>query len=387
MALFSNSRYVHVYTFFIALLFLSPNTHAQNNPLHNEKWVYTSTYNKPNLNFDGYYQNADGERLDNKNRTASLNVLTYTLPMGQVMRNRLFYPNFSKLGEPQLRAKLTALGWTVDNSTFQIWKNESGKQYRCDDNDWKNTVEAAAKCYVELRSSDDPTWTYVRSETLYNSSDPTSIDEIRVYFTRSYVGSVEFNRIGWRDNPTPQRKIMDDTQLGRFMYDENVSLAEAYNWENKYDYDHSHLVPVVIKLLKYEDSSVKTEIEPTKNEQGETTGGFNLPSFCNWATPVCDLFDWLKDVSGLGSEDGAAPEKTTSLGDGESFDPNANNTWDLTGYGCPAPVGFTLTFSGVTQEIPISFDLACEAAEKAKIWFIFAAYMSGGLIIAGVRNA
>lgn len=379
-----NSRYFACLLYFISLV--TTNIYAQNNPLHNEKWVYTSTYNKPNLNFDGYYQTAEGERLDNKNRTATLNVLTYTLPMGQVMRNRLFYPNFSKLGEPQLRAKLAALGWTVDNSTFQIWKNEVGKQYKCDDNDWKNTVEAAGKCYVDLRSADDPTWTYVKAETLYNSNNPNSIDEIRVYFTRSYVGSLEWNRLSWRDNPTPQRKIMDDTQLGRFMYDENVSLGEAYNWENKYDYDHSHLVPVVIKLLKYEDSSVKTEIEPTKNSDGEATGGFNLPSFCNWATPVCDLFDWLKDVSGLGAEDGQLIDKdTTSISDAASS-PHINKKVDFGQKQCPADEKFNTTILGEPWEFSFSFIPLCNFLDIFNKVIIFIAWISGLFIISGVRS-
>lgn len=124
-------------------------------------------------------------------------------------------------------------------------------------------------------------------------------------------------------------------------------------------------------------STVPTTANPTTPP---TTGTptFALPSFCTWATSLCDFVSSQPDVP----EDGNVPVTPVST----DWQNKAQSTYVSFGGNCPSDVLVPITFMGKTQNLTLSYSPFCSFATKIKPAIILGAWISGLLIISGGRS-
>lgn len=71
-------------------------------------------------------------------------------------------------------------------------------------------------------------------------------------------------------------------------------IPNLWKPHNEWEKTNSPTVQEVNKQLDQANpSSDSTDVDPKTDPEGNPNG-FSLPSFCSWATPVCDFFKWLK---------------------------------------------------------------------------------------------
>lgn len=104
------------------------------------------------------------------------------------------------------------------------------------------------------------------------------------------------------------------------------------------------------------------------------------PSFCGWASAVCDFFKWVK----TDDPDTQRPEVPWEEQDPASI----TQSWSsgLGGGSCPAPVTFSVSLSGTTASPEFSFEPVCQFGTVMRPVIIALAAIIAGFIIAGVRG-
>ncbi len=84
-----------------------------------------------------------------------------------------------------------------------------------------------------------------------------------------------------------------------------------------------------------------------------------LPTFCNWATPICSFVDWFKD-------DSVVPDAEKY--DLKEFDYSklpSNPDFSFS-QSCPVPLSIPLDFGIVSSSIEISYEPFCQFFAKAR---------------------
>lgn len=126
----------------------------------------------------------------------------------------------------------------------------------------------------------------------------------------------------------------------------------------------------------------------TANSDKPSDKPFELPSFCGWATIVCDtaqnIKDWAKSVQDAYNSEIPQP-KDTEL-DIQPYENNRPNTNVAFGGACPVPRHVNVAFAGINTDIEFSFDSLCSLATMLKPVIVSLASFSAVLIIAGVRD-
>lgn len=104
------------------------------------------------------------------------------------------------------------------------------------------------------------------------------------------------------------------------------------------------------------------------------------PTFCAWASTVCDFINWVK----TDDPDTARPEVPWE----EENPASITQSWSsgLGGGSCPAPVTFSVSLSGTTASPEFSFEPVCQFGTVMRPVIIALAAIIAGFIIAGVRG-
>ncbi|GEM_PF-6616169 len=108
--------------------------------------------------------------------------------------------------------------------------------------------------------------------------------------------------------------------------------------------------------------------------------GSPWPSFCGWATAVCEFITWFK-ADDAETESPEVPWEEESPADYEQ-------SWSsgLGGGSCPSAVTFTVALGGQSASPEFSFDGLCRFATMMRPVIIALASIIAGFIIAGVRG-
>lgn len=107
-----------------------------------------------------------------------------------------------------------------------------------------------------------------------------------------------------------------------------------------------------------------------------------LPTFCDWAAPVCGLIDWLKEEPQL-----PEPTKPKLVENDTSWLAPAEKSWVNFGSAtCPQDIIIPIQFGNNTQNITISYVPFCKFAQMIKPAVILGAYLSALMIIVGGRQ-
>lgn len=104
------------------------------------------------------------------------------------------------------------------------------------------------------------------------------------------------------------------------------------------------------------------------------------PTFCSWASTVCDFINWVK----TDDPDTSRPEVPWEEEDPASI----TQSWSsgLGGGSCPAPVTFSVSLAGTTASPEFSFEPVCQFGTVMRPVIIALAAIIAGFIIAGVRG-
>ncbi|MCO8058162.1 virulence factor TspB C-terminal domain-related protein [Acinetobacter towneri] len=393
MALFIARCFSFIFTVLIASTVYSADTSDEG------QWVYTPVQqsNKYSFKFNNAYFRIDGENYPNQNTNATLNFdYDRTIAFAQIYRNRLFRTDnltWSNLQVGDLTSALTSAKWKIDYDKKEIYKDKDGYLYSCrrfyeTERDDYTDPYAAGQCIVDSYNRLQSMYTakFIRLQTTYNSNgDPT---EIRVIFNR--VGYEEYWYMDFRKNTNPnQRTIMSDNSLALFILDRPVLANSALQYGNEYEYDHSPLVQLVISLFKY-GKPPASDNDSTDNQvvTDPETGNSELPTFCNWAKPVCDFITWIQDASGLAPDNGYVESKNN---DPNSWDPDHDPRIVFNEASCPAPMvhntRINLLVASYDFEYKFEFDFICQFLTDIRKYLIFIAYFCGGVIIVRGFNA
>lgn len=101
---------------------------------------------------------------------------------------------------------------------------------------------------------------------------------------------------------------------------------------------------------------------------------FQLPPFCSWAKPVCDLVNWFMTPPPDGDPDFSflIPQEIETVDIDENI-LESNKS-------CPAPKIIDLTFISGAQ-LTLKYDLVCEAVSMIAPFFLIICYISGARIV------
>lgn len=117
--------------------------------------------------------------------------------------------------------------------------------------------------------------------------------------------------------------------------------------------------------------------DPTSG-QGGTPGQSAWPSFCSWASAVCEWLEWTKEPPGQ-SEQPQDPWAEDQTPDAQQWNSG------IGGGGCPAPAGFTVSLAGAVASPSFSFEPLCQFLASVRPVIIAIATLYAAYIIAGMR--
>ncbi|WP_164739476.1 virulence factor TspB C-terminal domain-related protein [Xanthomonas arboricola] len=125
------------------------------------------------------------------------------------------------------------------------------------------------------------------------------------------------------------------------------------------------------------DGSPNPVVMPPLDDDTAQPTETDWPSFCGWATVVCDFIDWVKKDD--------SPEKQPLPERDLDIDPNS---WS-SGVGegaCPSPQQFSITVTGYAASGEYSFQPLCDFASQLKPLLIVVASIVAVMILAGLRS-
>lgn len=363
------------------------------------------------------------QNLDNIIKKATLSLSSHTmLPIiGASMKQRIFLNTskggqFSATGVSEITSLLTSFDYIIDYDMKEIYKLKRTDDLNCKNFGYKwktstvqyNCPKDAADRAASNRCTSQPNISNCQVVKL--CTDSTCTTEISILPSNANIGQiyVELSAIytptgttidlgdqiyrGEKLEPSESEKILlGDSQLAQLMlgmtHERNyswTSVKEIFTAENEYEITHNHAYVVLEKALIGSSNTVSDDssIKPDKDENGNSTGGFNLPSFCDWAKPVCDLISWVKEeVTG----------ETDTKVDIQQSDISSNHYYDKTYFSyegsCPANYSFNFEILGTSSTIEFDYSLLCLYLSKFSNYLIFISYIAAAFIISGVRNA
>jgi len=201
--------------------------------------------------------------------------------------------------------------------------------------------------------------------SIVNNDDWTAVPEAYTP-DESGVGNELANELEKKADAAPRTSDGKPAPLVDPKYNNDLSSNDSANdrsWENR-DEDGTK-----------GSTESNTSTDP---ETGETTqtGSFKLPAFCDWASAVCDWFDWTKENPDT-PEDNEIPQ-ITELDIGQLD----TGTFKATP-GCPQPIQVPVNLVG-SGSISISYEPICAFASKWAFVAPLIAFLSGAMIIVGV---
>lgn len=339
-------------------------------------------------------------------KTAANRTKMGTVGMGRLLKTS----GWGLLGAAALQALLDSVGWIMDPESQSIWRNKKpnsggsvncsgGFQFRNNNNlnTWFNCPLAAAQDFVNYANTTDnsATYTFVRFD-----SDPYTTDPV-LYTVRyehhtapSLSKDMPNQRLTRKPDPNAQpepKEILTPEALADYANHthpdySNPELApklepkyspeiqtDLWKPSNPWEDTNSPTVQEVKKELEKAPPEPKKEPEITPNPE---TGGFALPAFCSWASPVCEFIKWFKDDE---IED---PQDDKPQEDNDVPKINANL---LTASGqCPPDLKLDIPdpFGGQHQ-ISFSYSTFCTWLSYTKPWVLLTAHIIGISILGG----
>lgn len=292
---------------------------------------------------------------------------------------------------------LEGIDWVMDPEAQSIWRNkpntqygcvnygykwqQAGQQYNCPIDAAKSLADSICAAYPNSRSNCQVVELYAdqyRTKRLSQVSDFTGNRiYVEVSFTYIPTGTTSTNygsilRGEKLKDYQPEKEILTEDALADYMLGTHKDfqdqkykdkLPKANTWtgvtqvfkpENRFEEENSPTVRIAQDVLdqsqpESEDVEIKPQPDP---ETGQTS--FKLPSFCSWATTVCEHIKWLQKDDDL-DQDIEEPDTSeldrefdTTVNVSGSCPPNPVWDWELMGFqhSTVLPFNMLCTFFG-----------------------------------------
>lgn len=305
-----------------------------------------------------------------------------------------------------LTVGILGIGWVMDELTGQIytsqgtapeplagwsWRNESSVPYA-----WGSTPMASAS-YSVGKVLNGYTTTSIQSCGNY-TSPPAPYTVVQCVALRNLAGNPDFTiSVSYRGTPidainanpsTPPTPATDEqvaTQvvpqlqpqaLPKLHTDPVTGAVE----ENQAVLDK--MTEIANEVAKLNDPANTPVAPPVATVTGTTTTpavGSDTPSFCIYATVVCDFIDWFKSdpVEPEGSNWTVAGMITENEIEVESYSSGLGSG------SCPNPESFSV----LGGSFEYSYQPICDLAGTARIFVLLFAYLSSIYILLGMKRS
>ena len=427
------------YFIFINLLFISTFISAATSNQKNVLWevleatpkktsILDEVVDATNLNdvveATGRKLDYDRTPLDNKVYKARVNprIPETKKAMGNTaMKKLLKVSGWGYAATLALESLLEGIDWVIDPASQSIWRYKQGNNnYSCSytiiigGNTFIKLFKGAngqtSYCPYDMAISllqDRQTWSGYQGKTLtFVNWDP----EIKADSTTfRFLFEVVTNSSGYTKyeylsvpyshqpyNPPSEKEYLTEDDLADYMLgthkdfkDEKyadklpkpntwTSVANVFKPENRFEEENSPTVKVVTTHLDQANpESEDGTISPDKDPEGNPTGGFSLPSFCSWATTVCEFIGWVKEDTEIDHEEPEQPDLT-------SLDREFDTTFSANASCPPNPV---IEFP-IVGNVELPFNKICDFFAYLKFCVLTASSLIACWIVsAAVRGA
>lgn len=211
------------------------------------------------------------------------------------------------------------------------------------------------------------------SLTLSTVEDPVSTTKVTVAPTQVDKKVIP--------QPIPDYAVVNPDVLGETIFNK----AKPADLSPLFDYTEVYQSPAAIEAID-EYNNTKGEAFPTypdittpsldKPVTTPNNSNLDLPTFCNWATPICSFVEWFKDDSAI-----PEPEKhevrefdKSKLPTSPEFNFKAN---------CPVPKTFNINLGMASTQISLPYDYFCSFAIDVRPFVILAAWLNACYIFVG----
>lgn len=233
--------------------------------------------------------------------------------------------------------------------TFHSY-NGSNRLYFCG----KNGPSGGCAASVIVSTRTDPTgnWNPVDYPNWNYGSDPQPV-------TNQQLGDL------LKNHPQVVNAILIDPETGAPIH--TPELIQAMN-------DLRRSIEAANGIDPGPDATPKDPMETQPMESA-------WPTFCSWASTVCDFIGWVKTED----PDTARPEVPWE----EETPLDVTQSWSsgLGGGSCPGPATFSVTLAGTTSSPEFSFEPICQFGTVMRPVIIALAAIVAGFILAGVRGS
>lgn len=321
--------------------------------------------------------------------------------IGKTVKSRIFENSYSKRNSAVYEQFLKSLGYIVDHEKKQIKKPLSDMSCRNFGVEWKvgtSSYKCPSQAYDNYnicltnqtaKSCKQATyWTdqyHTKKLEDWTSENPPPEIHIEVHYTYNGNDGINYIIVRPGDKIFTDYQVLTDKEVGDIFLNNKKYIEDIFTADNEFEvtanlaYLELHYAMQGSSNQVSPDSSIKPDVDP---ETGQSTGGFNLPSFCDWAKPLCDFFTWMKETV-------TEPTDTKVDTNHELSDMQSPEQKDYLNFQkqCPAPISENLQILGMQWEFSFSFDFLCTYLIKFSGWLLGFSYFAGAMIIAGVRNA
>lgn len=397
-----------LYTFFLTF-----SLHLYASDLYTFDWSTTRNFVSGTIHATGSYQNLSGTVIQKSAKFKIENDLK--LKIYQTYFNRILYNtgrggSWSAAATPDILRELQSQDWIVDYDSKRIYKldmdldgdscnikNDTNKIVDYTHNIIGSSLYAcpkpAAIAVANVVQSQNPSY---GSLTFVSFESGTTVPYTRAYFTyydeygikRNYYITLSSPERAGQTEKDAKKVDIEPSQLYDIVAMFKTSLEDSMLAANQFERTNNNSYKYLIDRLEggFTDSS-DTTIKPnppdlTDPDNPNTNTGFSLPSFCSWATTVCDFFNWVKESPDSAVND---PVDITNSDYGHYY--TEYFPWTAQ---CPRPVvidaDIDLIFHVEHFYYEYDYSFLCEFLFKISNYIIFAAYIGCAFIIGGVKN-
>lgn len=277
-------------------------------------------------------------------------------------------------------------GWAINELKDQVSEPATGTTMPSGTRMWCSTTNNVTRCTttqggaVEVCSS-------VRGEECRFGSVETG-DSWRIRWGGTTGGSMIFSprivsapQFDWGSG-TSSPRVVPDEELGDLVREQPELLNDLL-------IDPRTGYPMPTPELQKQIDDLKKEVEdregipnsdpsPAPDLEDDTAADSESqwPTFCGWATKVCEFIDWFKKPT---DKDVDLPEQEIDID---------TKGWSsgIGGGSCPGPSEFSVTVVGQNGTAAYEWQPVCDFATKMRPFLIFVCSLVSVLIIAGLRG-
>jgi hypothetical protein len=380
-----------------------------------ELWKYEPTLKDMNIKVTGHKVDALGNAVNDAKYTRTIDpkVGAARTAQGTVGMGRLLKTSgWGLLGYAALEGLLNAVGWVIDPASQSIWRNKQSDQpsygscyggkylFRAGSGQFTTCPMETIEKYWASASKPRIKYEFLRWQA--------TPDDVLIYKTQSRITYVVLSTVDgvksespdqslqYKDNPDYKpdpapKEVMTPDILSDYVNrthpdyaDPNLAPKLEPKWNpqiapdlwtpaNKFEETNSPTVQIAKKEL---DNANPTSPDPEVKPNPDT-GGMTLPSFCDWASVVCDFVkDFSKEPDNENNE--------LDLDNPVEAEPDSNISFSTA---CPAKIPLTFNWNGSTLDFSFDFTIWCQSIST----FVYPIVVALGslhalYIVAGVRQ-